>query len=97
MEVSCRTLLSTVLLMLPSIALSSDDPSADIQRWTAFVEQNQYGDDPDYWLATVNTLGDIERVAVVFGMWGDEGFCRNLVTAYKAMYPNTSYFCYRAN
>ena len=51
----------------------------------------------DYWLVIQNAMGELERVALVFGMADDLSFCNSLVDAYRAQFPNSRFHCEPAN
>jgi hypothetical protein len=63
----------------------------------AHVKSNKIGNDSDMWLVTRNMFGDHEKVALIFGYWGDEQACNEYRELYTQRYPASEYYCQPAN
>lgn len=85
-------------------------PMRDIRGWTGtqtyedqleilteHVKKKKIGTTPDYWLTKTDLAGLPDRVALIFGLWGDQQFCQDLAELYMQKYPKSQYFCMAAN
>lgn len=67
-----------------------------LERLEQTVQSHSLGG-RDYWLVIQNAMGELERVALVFGMADDLAFCNSLVDAYRAQFPSSRFHCEPAN
>lgn len=99
-----------LLLIGLGVWLLFGTPMRDIRGWTGnqtyedqlailsdHVEKKKIGITRDYWLTKTDLSGAPDRVALIFGMWGDEEFCQELADLYMGKYPQSRYYCLSAN
>lgn len=99
-----------MILVIAGVWLIWGTPMRDIRSWTGnatyqdqldtlteLVKKKKIGQTQDYWLTKSNIAGEPDRVALVFGLWGDLEFCEDLASLYMGKYPASRYYCLAAN
>lgn len=61
------------------------------------VNKKKIGSTPDFWLTKTSIFGSQDRVALVFGLLGDDEFCQDIAELYMQKYPDSHYYCLPAN
>lgn len=91
---------SATILLVFGLAGCWGKPSLDDQsrRWETFVSHNRFGETADYWLTKRSIFsGQLDKVAVIFGVLDDYEMCRDLADLYMSRYPDAEYVCLPAN
>lgn len=99
-----------MVLVIAGIWIIFGTPMRDIRSWTGnatyqdqldilteSVKKKKIGETSDYWLTKTNFFGEPDRVALVFGILGDQEFCQDLAELYAHKYPRSNYYCLPAN
>lgn len=61
------------------------------------IVPNIEGSARDFWIATVNAMGELERVGLIFGLGDNLAFCQDAVDGYRDRFPNSRFICIPAN
>lgn len=99
-----------MILVIVGVWVIFGTPMRDIRGWTGnqtyedqleilteLVKKKKIGKTPDFWLTKTNIAGEEDRVALVFGLWGDDQFCRDIADLYMLKYTQSQYYCLPAN
>lgn len=87
----------TFLIALVCLGCGEPDYEDQFAAFEKYVKKQQLGSTPDVWLVRINVLGEPERVALIFGMWGDEEYCLSIVDLFRQRWQDRNYRCEIAN
>lgn len=90
--------LTAALVLAPVGARAQSDsayakPLAELET---FVSESPIGGS-DVWLLQLTSDGKYTKVAFIFGMADDMGFCWQIADGYRTNYPNSRLVCLQAN
>lgn len=86
-----------LIWMCATANAQSTDPSATEKAIADAIRVNEPGTQREYWISTINVLGNKETIGLIFGMGDNWAFCDEVIQTYRNRYPNNRFFCEPAN